>query len=39
MMFLFYDQLIIYLCEIRDRLRLMARLITKIRDLIKLNTV
>ena len=38
-MFSFYDQLAIYLCEIRDRARLMARLITKSRDLAKLNTV
>ena len=39
MMFSFYDQLAIYLCEIRDRVQLIARLITKSRDLIKLNTV
>ena len=38
-MFSFYDQLVIYLCETRDRARLIARLITKSRDLIKLNTV
>ena len=38
-MFSFYDQLIIYLCEIRDRARLIARLVTKSRGLAKLNTV
>ena len=38
-MFSFYDQLVIYLCEIRDRARLIARLITKSRGLTKLNTV
>ena len=38
-MFSFYDQLIIYLCEIRDRARLIARLITRSRGLARLNTV
>ena len=38
-MFSFYDQLIIYLCEIRDRARLIARLVTKSRGLARLNTV
>ena len=38
-MFSFYDQVIIYLCEIHDRVRLIARLITRSRDLAKLNTV
>ena len=38
-MFSFYDQLIIYLCEIRDRARLIARLVTRSRGLARLNTV
>ena len=38
-MFSFYDQLIIYLCKIRDRVRLILRLITKSRGLIRLDTV
>ena len=38
-MFSFYDQLVIYLCEIRDRARLMARLVTKSRGLARLDTV
>ena len=38
-MFSFYDQLAIYLCEIHDRVCLILRLITKSRDLAKLNTV
>ena len=39
MMFSFYDQLIIYLCEIRDRVRLVPRLVTKSRGLARLDTV
>ena len=39
MMFSFYDQLIIYLCEIRDRVRLIPRLVTRSRGLAKLDTV
>ena len=39
MMFLFYNQLIIYLCEIRDRVRLIARLVTRSRGLARLDTV
>ena len=39
MMFSFYDQLIIYLCETRDRARLIARLVTRLRGLVRLDTV
>ena len=39
MMFSFYDQLIIYLCEIRDRVRLIPRLIMRSRGLARLDTV
>ena len=39
MMFSFYDQLIIYLCETRDRVRLIARLVTRSRGLARLDTV
>ena len=38
-MFSFYNQLIIYLCEIRDRVRLISRLITRSRGLARLDTV
>ena len=38
-MFSFYDQLIIYLCKIRDRVRLIPRLVTRSRGLARLNTV
>ena len=38
-MFSFYDQLVIYLCEIRDRVRLIARLVTRSRGLARLDTV
>ena len=38
-MFSFYDQLIIYVCEIYDRVRLIARLVTRSRGLARLNTV
>ena len=39
MMFSFYDQLVIYLCEIRDRVRLIPRLVTRSRGLARLDTV
>ena len=35
----FNDQLAIYLCETRDRARLIARLITRSRGLARLDTV
>ena len=38
-MFLFYDQLINYLYETRDCIRLIALLITRLHNLAKLNKV
>ena len=38
-MFSFYVQLVIYLCEICDRVCLIARLVTESRSLARLNTV